>query len=193
MDLLAHALYGATACSRSGLAGGRKGRGGGRLFADWTVWCAVLFGVLPDLVSMGIPFLLWMGGAAEHFGYFFRDFGGQGLVLYRYVHSLLVALLAAGLLRLTWKPLFIPSLAWVVHIVTDALTHDLGKFRTMLFYPLSDWAFEGWPWWRHAGVRLTYWLILPATWLVLWALRRGQAHPGASHVKGQTGTFRSTP
>jgi hypothetical protein len=40
MDLLAHGLYGATVCSRSGLAGGRTGSvdAGGRPRADWTGW-----------------------------------------------------------------------------------------------------------------------------------------------------------
>lgn len=172
MDLLAHALYGVTVCSRSGLAGGLKGRGPKPMGADWTVWAAALLGILPDLVSMGVPFLAWRAGHSEHFGYFFRDFDAYGLVLYRYLHSLLVALAAAALLRVVWKPLFVPSLAWIVHILSDALTHDaLGKFRTLLFYPLSAWAFSGLPWWRHPGVCLAYWLLLPLIWLCLWAAR----------------------
>lgn len=170
MDLLAHALYGATACSRAGIAGGRKGTRGRRLIADWTVWAAVLFGLLPDIVSMGVPFLAsWRG---EHVGYFFRDFGGGGIILYRWVHSLVVSLAFCGLLRLIHKPLFIPALAWPLHVVMDSLTHNVGKFRTTLFYPLSDWAYPGLPWWQHPWVMVAYWAVLPVTWVALWAWRR---------------------
>lgn len=170
MDFVAHAFYGATVFSRSGLAGGLKGAR--RTFvADWTVWVAMLFGLLPDAVSMGLPFLSYWG---EPRGHFFRDFSGSNLELYRYVHSLLVAFAACGILRLVWRPLWVPSLAWPLHLLMDSLTHHAGKFGTTLFYPLTDWAYEGWPWWHHNGVFQAYWLLLPVMWAVLWLVRRGQ-------------------
>jgi hypothetical protein len=179
MDLMAHALYGATLCSRTGLAGGAAGARGRRGIADWTVWCAALFGVLPDIVSMGPAFVAF--GQTEALGHFFRDFDGPHLVLYRYMHSLLVALAAAGLLRLAWRPLGVPALAWTVHLVMDALTHGTGKFQTMLFYPLSTWALDGIRWWRHPGLVLAYWALLPGLWLSLRRWRRQRWAPN-SHV-----------
>jgi hypothetical protein len=56
MDLLAHACYGAVLCSRSGLAGGRQGLPGRRWYRDGTLWLAVFFGLLPDIVSMWVPY-----------------------------------------------------------------------------------------------------------------------------------------
>lgn len=175
MDLLAHAVYGATVCSRTGLAGGLKGSTGNdchHWMTEWTVWCAALFGILPDVVSMGLPlFVFWQAGVP---GNFFRDMGNDALVSYHYMHSLIVALAVSGLIRFAWKPLFIPSLAWALHVVMDALTHGAGKFHTTLFYPLSTWGFDGISWWRHPEVMLAYWFLLPAIWLGLWICRRRQ-------------------
>lgn len=174
MDLLAHALYGATVCSRSGIAGG-VGEGsislaGRRWTADWTVWCAALFGILPDVVSMGLPLLaFWQAGAQ---GNFFRGLGGGDMVCYHCMHSLIVALAVSGLLRLAWKSLFIPSLAWPLHVVMDSVTHGTGKFATTLFYPLSMWSLDGIRWWQHPEVVVAYWLLLPVIWLGLRIWRR---------------------
>lgn len=174
MDFAAHALYGATFCSRSGIAGGSRGPRTS-LMRDWTLWAAVGFGVLPDVISMGVPFLNWlMAGAGDNVGYFFRDFDGSGLIVYRYMHSLLIAGGCSALLFCFQRKLFVPSLAWIVHIITDALTHGLGKFKTTLFYPLTDWAIDGWPWWKSGWVTASYWLVLLITWLVLAAIRHNQ-------------------
>jgi hypothetical protein len=176
MDLLAHAVYGATVCSRTGLAGGSKGSTGvakRHWITDWTVWCATLFSILPDAVSMGTPLVsFWSAGMQGHF---FRDIGDDAILRYRYMHSLIVALAASSILRLMWKPLFVPSLAWVLHVVMDALTHGTGKFQTTVFYPLSIWSFDGIRWWQHPEVVLAYWLLLPVIWYGLWTWRRRRA------------------
>jgi len=112
MDLLAHALYGATVCSRTGFAGGSKGapRGAGRpVITDWTAWTAALFGILPDIISMGPSFVAFWQGGME--GNFFRDLPDSAIVYYHYTHSLIVALAVSGVLWLVWKPLFVCSLA----------------------------------------------------------------------------------
>ena len=56
----------------------------------------------------------WANGMQGHF---FRDMGDDAILRYRYTHSLIVALAASGILRLVWMPLFIPSLAWALHVV----------------------------------------------------------------------------
>jgi hypothetical protein len=176
MDLLAHVVYGATVCSRTGLAGGAVGTKTRPWLTDWTVWCAVLFALLPDAVSMGMPFLAhWENGMEGHF---FRDIGDDAILRYRYMHSLLVALAVSGLLRLAWKPLFVPSLAWALHVIMDALTHGAGKYQTTVFYPLSTWAFEGIRWWQHPELVIGYWILLPVIWLALWMWRRRERGKG---------------
>ncbi len=171
MDLLAHAAYGATACSRTGVAGGRKG-GPRSWVADWTVWLAALFGIMPDLLSMGPAFVGYLREGMP--GNFFHHMGYNDVIVYRYVHSLVVALTVALVLRLAWKPLFVPSLAWPVHLVMDALTHGSGKFETTLLYPLSAWHVEGIRWWQHPELVLGYWLVLPVLWLGLHLWRRSR-------------------
>jgi len=175
MDLLAHILYGATVCSRSGLAGGRTGAvdSTGRRVGwarDRTVWAAAGFGLLPDLAAMGLPFLWWWVTRSD--GNFFHRFDGAGIEIYRYCHSLIVA--GLGCLFIGWRRrrLAAPALAYPLHLLMDAISHGLGKFQTTLFYPLTDWGYDGIRWWEHFGFFVAYWGVLPALWLGLWAWRR---------------------
>lgn len=169
MDILAHALYGATACSRKGLAGGLAPEKR-PLLSDPTVGAALLFGILPDVVSMGIPLVIFIANGSN--GNFFHHLDGPAITVYRYMHSLVIALAFWGLVRLRAPRWSVPALAWPVHVVMDALTHGSGKFQTTVFYPLSTWAPEGIRWWQHPKLILAYWLALPAIWLALAALRR---------------------
>ena len=185
MDIFAHALYGATVCSRTGLAGGFSRKDGNKpqlWMADWTVWCAALFGILPDIVSLGIPALPYFLAGTP--GSFFRNVDPQVIVLYRYMHSLVVALTAVALFRLVWKPLFTPSLAWVLHVCMDAFMHGSGIFQTTLFYPLSTWGLNGFRWWEHPNFVLAYWLLLPIIWWSISMLRRRKR--GLSHFMPDT-------
>jgi len=169
MDLFAHIAYSATVCSQTGLAGGTKGSDH-RLFADATAWWAVVFGLLPDALSMGFPLLFfWLSGAD---GIFFREMDGDAMVSYRYAHSLITALLVSGLIFLSVRKLLIPSLSWPLHLLMDMFTHGDGKYRTTLFYPLTDWGFDGISWWRHPWLTGFIWLMLPMIWLGLRRARR---------------------
>jgi len=170
MDILAHALYGATFCSRVGLAGVRGGLSGRRWFREPSVWLAVLFGLLPDILSMWVPF------AVHHFsrtpGNFFANYGGGWLVVYRAVHSLVPALGVSLLIGLVWRRGFLPSLAWGLHILCDAVSHGDGKFQTLPFYPFSTWGIVGIPFWKNAGFVAAYWAVLVVIWMGLWHWRR---------------------
>ncbi len=57
MDILCHALYGATLCSRTGLAGG--GLGTPSAWRDWTLKAAVGFSLMPE------PCLGWFSLPAD--------------------------------------------------------------------------------------------------------------------------------
>ena len=188
MDILAHAIYGATVCSRTGLAGGLDQQADPRprsWSSDWTVWCAALFGMLPDAVSLGIPWLpYWLAGTP---GEFFSHLDPPVITVYRYMHSLVVAFAAAGLIRLLWKPLFIPSLAWALHVCMDAFVHGPGLFQTTLFYPFSSWGPPGIRWWEHPNFILAYWAVLPITWLVI-SLQRKKRRQNSRPSGSSTGT-----
>lgn len=172
MDILAHGLYGVTACSRLGLAGGREGTRGVRWWREPTVWWALFFGLLPDMASMWIPFILHVASGVD--GNFFRYFDGGWLLVYRAAHSLVVALGVSGLLFALRRRLFVASLAWSLHILMDAISHVEGKFQTLVLYPLSNWGIQGIAWWRHRWFVWGYWAVLVGVWLTLSAWRRAK-------------------
>lgn len=182
MDTLSHALYGATLCSRTGFAGGRTGpvdAHGRRLEFDWTRWAAFAFGLLPDAGSLGAYFAgqLLRGESPS-----FAGIPPAVFVRYDWLHSLIVALGVSLLLRGLWKPLWIPSLAWSVHIVCDVFTHGEGRFQTLFLYPVSSFTFGGLNWWMHPGLVYGYWVLLPVLWLALHVWRR-RARLGNSAVR----------
>jgi hypothetical protein len=173
MDLLAHAGYSATVCSRTGLAGGRLGLPGKRWYQDPTVWSSVFFGLLPDIMSMWIPFLIfYISGATGNFFYYFD---GPWIVVYRCMHSLVTALVISIVVLLFRKTLFVPSLACALHLLCDAVSHSEGKFQTMPLYPFSEWGIDGIPFWKHLWFVAAYWAVLVAIWmfLIIWR-RRGR-------------------
>jgi hypothetical protein len=171
MDILAHAAYGATLCSRTGLGGGRTGGARWRGRFDWTIWVAVAFSLLPDVASIGVGFArMWLQGAGPSF----HALPPYVFVLYRLTHNLIVAGLCVLLLRLVARPLALPALAWPVHVLADALLHDHGRWQSPLLYPLADWRLAGVNWWEHREVFLLYWGLLPLLWLTLHWWRRAR-------------------
>ena len=171
MDTLFHGVIGAALCSRTGLAGGRRGpvdENGRRKLFDWTLGAAFFFGILPDLASLGIHFTLalFAGNGAPWQG--IPDFI---FVLYDLTHSL--AGIAAGLaLLVLWKrALWLPALAWPVHVLTDVPTHGSGPFMTPILWPFSEGAFAGWSWWQDPRIFQGGWLFAGTLWVGVLALR----------------------
>lgn len=168
MDTLAHALYGATLFSQTGLAGVFKKQVNGAVkhrAIDWTIYASAGFAILPDLASVGIYFLnLILNSQAPTFHYLPR----YVFSLYNVTHSFFIAALACLILRKAWKPLFIPSLAWIFHIVLDIFTHGRGRFQTPFLWPLSEYAFDGLNWWQNHWVAATYWGVLPLLWMFIY-------------------------
>jgi len=137
MDIISHGLWGA-------IAFGRKNRKSFLL--------AFLFGVLPDLLSFGIFFVLAIFGVFER-----PDFGGMepptnemvpSFVhsLYNVTHSLVVFLVIFVLLWVAFKrPIFVFA-AWGLHILIDIPTHSSSFFPTPFLWPLSDFIIDGKSW-----------------------------------------------
>lgn len=195
MDLLAHALYGATFCSRTGLAGGLRGRPPAPRRAwrrDASLWWAIVFGVLPDLASMGVPFVvLAVNGTPGPFLHdFFHGLDAGAIVIYRLFHSLLTALLVCAALWLARPRLFVASLAWPLHLLMDSVSHGLGKYQTTLFYPLSDWALDGIRWWMSPRFVMAYWCALPTIWT---ALHLARSRPAAGGRMARHGNAEGKP
>lgn len=179
MDTLAHALYGVALFSRTGLAGGRRGAvdAAGRrrpFYRDWTVYAAFGFGLLPDVCSLGVYFTqsVLTGHPPS-----FHHIPPYVFLLYKLTHSLLIAGVGCGLIGLLVRPLLVPSLSWMLHIVMDLLTHGLGRFQTPLFFPVTGFSlhFYGINWWTHSMIIVAYdgLLILIALGIHFWRQPRG--------------------
>ena len=172
MDILGHAVYGATLCSRAGLAGGRGGSATDIIWRDWTVWASVGFGLFPDALSIGVAFAqMALGGEPISF----HNLPPYVFVFYRLTHSLIIAGLGVLLLRWAARSIALPALAWPVHILMDSVLHDDGRWQTPMLFPFSDWHFQGINWWQHPKVVLLYWGILPLVWLAIHLWRRKAA------------------
>lgn len=168
-------VHGMTFCSLSGLVGGRAGAFAGErkpLWKDPTLWAAGLFGVLPDAASLAIPMLLHIGDGIRSF---FQEVGEDTLIVYRIFHNLFLPAMVSLLFWRFRRRWFWASLAWPLHIVTDAFCHGPGKFQTLLFYPLTHWGFPGINWWEHPWMFWTSWVILPPIWMwIHWRRRQNR-------------------
>tara|TARA_Y100001960_G_C14671033_1_gene826001 strand:+ start:376 stop:843 length:468 start_codon:yes stop_codon:yes gene_type:complete len=132
MDTLSHALWG------KGLFGYKKYR-----------WFSFLFGALPDLLSFGIFFLsnLITNPFDIKFGKpQLSEIPDWVFSLYNFSHSLIIAFIFVLLIYKINKNFCFPMLAWPFHIILDFFTHSIDFFPTPIFWPISDYRFDGIPW-----------------------------------------------
>lgn len=171
MDTLVHGLIGAAIFSRTGLSGGRTGpvdSGGRRRRADWTLPVAFLFGIFPDLASLGIHFAVDLAAGN---GIRWHAIPPFVFTLYRFTHSLLGITISLILIA-AWRPAcFLPALAWPLHVFLDVFTHSAGVFLTPILWPFSNWSFHGWSWWLDPRIFYGSWLIAMALWLTVALIR----------------------
>lgn len=180
MDTLAHVTIGVLCCSRSGFPGGHHGAvnpDNTRKRFDWTAWAAAGFALIPDMSSFGAFMIQRLATGAFTPGkppvetlpqYVFNN--------YNLTHSLVIALAVGIVIRLAWKPLFLPFLAWPLHILCDIPLHSREYFPTPFLYPLSDFTFDAWSFGEHRWLIPLYWLIIGIAFLHLRKLR-GQESP----------------
>ena len=128
MDTLSHALWG------KGLFGYRKYR-----------WFSFLFGALPDLLSFGIYFLFNLFNLKTETPSI-NEIPDWVYSLYDFSHSLVIASIFIMIVYKINKDFAFPMLAWISHIMLDFFTHSLEFFPTPIFWPLSDYQFDGIPW-----------------------------------------------
>ncbi len=164
MDTLAHIVSGMLLCSRSGIPGGRDGAvdsDGHRKRFDWTLWAAGGFAAMPDFLSFGILFIQrtmtgGMPGAKPEL----HEIPSYVFFNYQCTHSLLIAGLVTALVWWKLKPLRLPILAWPLHILCDIPMHSREYFPTPVFYPLSNYTFDGWSFGQYHAIIYSYWIII---------------------------------
>ena len=132
MDTFSHALWG------KGLFGYRKYR-----------WFSLLFGAIPDLLSFGLYFLFNLIRNP-----FNMEMGKPDLSeiplwvfkLYDFSHSIIIAFIFIAIVYKINKDFCFPMLAWPFHIILDFFTHSIQYFPTPIFWPISNYRFDGIPW-----------------------------------------------
>lgn len=136
MDIISHGLWG-------GVGFGRKSK---RFF-----WWAVLFGMLPDLLSFGVFTVANILGISER-----PDWAGgpppmEAIpqyvhVLYNISHSLIIFTVILSFLWWLARPYAIPFLAYGFAVLLDIPTHSKDFFATPFLWPLSQYQYDGTPW-----------------------------------------------
>lgn len=132
MDTLSHALWG------RGLFGFRG-----------MPWQALFFGAMPDLASFGILIVINIfTGNIPQFGEPppVESIPDWVFLCYDISHSYVTVCLAIGIVHRFQKDLAFAMLGWPFHILLDFPFHTKAYFPTKLFYPITDFYFDGTPW-----------------------------------------------
>ncbi|MFA5051615.1 MAG: hypothetical protein WC544_00960 [Patescibacteria group bacterium] len=155
MDTISHSAWGALVVRKAGLVG----------------W-AVLTGALPDI----IPALYELARRPRKFIHdlITKSLGDNPsdiyLRIYHWSHSLLpisVVTLAVRVFAPTYWLLAIP---YYLHIFLDIFTHR-GKWATRIFYPVSDFHFEGLDWWRRNWVSFANWGAIAVVGVIIYIIK----------------------
>lgn len=136
MDIVSHGLWG-------GVGFGRKDKRTFRL--------AVLFGMLPDLLSFGVhtgalvlglaPRTDWSNGPPP-----MEAIPAYVHTLYNITHSLIVFSCVFALLWVCTRRYATPFLAYGFAVLLDIPTHSTDFFATPFLWPFSDFRMNGIPW-----------------------------------------------
>ena len=132
MDTVSHAIWG------KGLFGYRKYRA-----------YSILFGALPDLSSFGLYFLYNLTFNFSNFKFGkppIETIPEWVILFYNFSHSLVISITIISFVYIFSKDFCFPMLAWPFHIFLDFFTHSIDYFPTPIFWPISDYRFNGIPW-----------------------------------------------
>ena len=144
---------------------------------------AAAFGLMPDVVAL-VPVSIWAAGSESLMGairaYVFAQPGTEpamppwALLLEHNIHCSAHSLLVLGLVSLfsLWKRrwLLVPLGGWWLHLALDVPTHSREYYAVTIFYPLSEWSFDGIAWTTPEVLAGNY-LALAITYGCLFATR----------------------
>jgi hypothetical protein len=136
MDIVSHGLWGAIAFGRA---------------RRWSFWLAFVIGLAPDLLSFGVLWTAAMLGFSEKPDFSHGTPPESSIPhyvhhLYNLTHSFVVFLIVFLLVWFHLKRPLWELGAWGLHVLIDVPTHSYAFFPTPVFWPLSDWKFDGWQW-----------------------------------------------
>lgn len=179
MDIFAHSIWTAIAAKKYNSTTAAKHPERPLIKVGW----AALWGIIPDLLAFGLPFLV-LGYAMA-----VSDVPFEGLRklcpcvldapgkyqwisdfiprVYQISHSLVIfgaTFLAVWAVR---RRAPLAMLGWMLHILIDMFTHAASFFPTPLFWPLSDAKFlHGISWADPRFMIINYAALLVVFWLV---------------------------
>jgi len=123
------------------------------------LWLALLFGLLPDILSWGV----FMFYPKKGFNWQSPDFSlvpKWVFTLYGITHSLFAIAAVFLVVYLIFRTIPIFLLAWPVHVLIDIPTHTKNFLPTPFLWPFSSWAFPGISWGTKWFMLANYSLIL---------------------------------
>ncbi|HIJ99017.1 TPA: hypothetical protein H1005_03660 [archaeon] len=132
------------------------------------LWIPLLFVSIPDSTSWGVWFvqIIVTGKFRKTFKNFrkrppdFSKLPKWVWTLYGASHSIFSFAVVFGTLSLITGKIFIPVLAWLVHILLDLPTHSREFLGTPFLWPLSDWKFPGFTWGKLWFILLNWGAII---------------------------------
>ena len=147
---------------------------------------AFLWGIFPDLLAFTIPFV-WLVVTLVSGGLNFSDvrhshsvegtdqnttlLTNLTTILYNVSHSAVVFIVIFLICYLIFhKPIW-TMFAWLLHIIMDIPTHSFAFYPTPVFWPLSDWKFDGYSWGNLTFITINY-IVLVVVYIFL--LRRNK-------------------
>ena len=111
------------------------------------VWLATLFGLLPDILSFGIVFVInFINGNFSRGPPAISSLPKWLFAAYNMTHSLIIFAIVFIAVYLIAKKWFWALTAWAIHILIDIPTHSTRFFPTPLLWPLSDFVINGISW-----------------------------------------------
>ncbi len=166
MDIFAHGLWSAAAARGVNLKEERR--------AIPVAWAA-FWGVFPDLFAFTYPFIRAVVERISGVHGARPDFA-LASKLYHISHSLIVFSAVIGAVWLVRRRLWLPMLAWPLHVLCDIPSHTRRFFPTPFLWPLSHYEFSGISW-GNPWFMLVNYTALGITYYVLW--RRTKAAKAA--------------
>lgn len=175
MDLISHTLWAGAAAE----ALRRRG-----YFTRRDVFGAMAFGAAPDLVG-AVPVLASVASGPEPLHVLYRYamavpgtepiLAGWARLLEHHFHCSahsLVILIVCTVLALRFARAIAPSLlGWWLHLLLDIPTHSEEYYAVTLFYPFTEWSFDGIAW-TDPAVLATNYALLAAAGISLWLTRK---------------------
>ena len=112
----------------------------------YALW-ATIFGILPDILSFGILFMVnLVNGNLRRGPPPLSTLPKWLFTTYNLTHSLVLFVAVFFTIFLITKNWYWPLMAWAIHIIIDIPTHSFRFFPTPFLWPISDYVFNGISW-----------------------------------------------